>query len=387
MVGFSLEVDYRPQGATQAKRDLDSLATTAQRTQVSFERTGQTMAKAFATTGGGISATQGLASAATAFNALNTEAALFAGSRALLDIGRTAADFKELTGAVGGARGAMSALFAIVRANPLLTIATVISTVAAGMSIFGNRTSEATSEVRKQASALDQLLERQREITLRAGLGGGDQRGSSGSLRSALEAIRLDPEFDSRTISARRAAELFGVSEIDLRTRLSRNNQIGQSATEFAPAITNSSLEARRFRRVDFPSESLFSAGRGILEERSIQQEGAGFRAAEMRLESERAAQREQERFEAQRQAEQQSLENMRALRAEAEAFGATIGDAFFNVASGTQTARQAIAALVSDLARAASRQAFAGLFGNLAVGATGTQASQSIRTPGVDPA
>lgn len=79
-----------------------------------------------------------------------------------------------------------------------------------------------------------------------------------------------------------------------------------------------------------------------------------------------------------------QASRRMDELIRQGERFGSTIGDAFFNVASGAQGLRQAIAAIVSDLARAGARNGFAALFGQMSkgFGQTAVQAN-----PGVDPA
>jgi len=85
-----------------------------------------------------------------------------------------------------------------------------------------------------------------------------------------------------------------------------------------------------------------------------------------------------------------ESKRAMDELIAQGERFGATLGDAFFNVATGAITARQAIAQIVADLARATSQQAFAKLFGIVSSGVSagfGASAAQTTanNTPGVD--
>jgi hypothetical protein len=75
--------------------------------------------------------------------------------------------------------------------------------------------------------------------------------------------------------------------------------------------------------------------------------------------------------------------ENMQRLVQLGEAFGDRVGDAFFNIASGTQSARQALAAMISEFARMASQKAFSGLFGSIA-GGFGTTPAQATPQPGV---
>ena len=63
----------------------------------------------------------------------------------------------------------------------------------------------------------------------------------------------------------------------------------------------------------------------------------------------------------------------MDQLIAQGEQFGAVIGDAFFRVAEGTMTAKQALAELVRMFAQMAAQQTFAKIGGQL-FGATQTQ-------------
>ena len=63
--------------------------------------------------------------------------------------------------------------------------------------------------------------------------------------------------------------------------------------------------------------------------------------------------------------ANEQALEaenRMRELVSLGETFGQTIGDAFFRVAEGTMTARQAMAELVRQFAQMAAQSAFRGI-------------------------
>lgn len=159
MATLELAIDARPmvQGAQQAQQALDGVAKTAQATAKEVEKTGKAaadagksvsqsgaaMRAAFQATGGSIQVAGGIAQTAKAFAELNVAAAAFGSSRALLEIGKTVQDFKELGATVGKTSSIFTTLGMIVKANPLLTIATVLGSVGSLMSIFADNTQKA----------------------------------------------------------------------------------------------------------------------------------------------------------------------------------------------------------------------------------------------------
>lgn len=376
-------------GAKQAEDALRSVGNTATRTQAQFQQSGAALSSAFAATGGAIGATQGIASAATAFQSLNIEAGAFAGARALLDIGRVGADFNNLSGAVSGSGGALSKLWLIMRANPLLTIATAISAAATAMALFGGSADETSDALRKQEQALDSLIEKNAELAERRRLFGGTD--ASQSVSGTQDAIfRLTQTEKLEPLDVDRIAKLFGVRSTDVRAGIPGG--LDRPAQQFGPISSGGTLSlGSTYTRSEFTRNEALSFGGDLLRRRRQQEnfDALNLNGAQLRLDEEallrnRSDALEQQRFDRQRQAQEEAQARMDELIEKGREFGATIGDAFFNVASGAQTARQAIAGLISDLARAASQQAFAGIFGTLApqFGSTTTQQAANVRVP-----
>ena len=87
----------------------------------------------------------------------------------------------------------------------------------------------------------------------------------------------------------------------------------------------------------------------------------------------------------AQQQSMAEANQHMQELIMQGEQFGQTIGDAFFRIAEGTMTARQAMAELVRQFAQMASSSIFRQIGGAVggSFGATQTQAGQNLQVPG----
>jgi hypothetical protein len=79
----------------------------------------------------------------------------FAASQALLDLGRFAEDMKGVTSATGSATTVFGSLGAVMKAHPLMTIATVLAGAAAAMAIFSNDTGEAADEFDRLAESME----------------------------------------------------------------------------------------------------------------------------------------------------------------------------------------------------------------------------------------
>ena len=137
-------------GSQQAEAALGRVKTAAEATGKAVADSGARMSAAFQASGGTIQVAGGIAQTAKAFADLNVQAGLFNTSRLLLEVGKTAQDFRELRGQVGGVGTVLQTLGAIIRANPILTLATAVGAIAGAMSLFG-------SETKKAADAYDQL--------------------------------------------------------------------------------------------------------------------------------------------------------------------------------------------------------------------------------------
>lgn len=158
-------------GSQQAEAALGRVKTAAEATGKAVADSGARMSAAFQASGGSIQVAGGIAQTAKAFADLNVQAGLFNTSRLLLEVGKTAQDFRELSqgiqqttttydvygtkittaaAATGRLQSVMMTLGAVVRANPILTLATAVGAIAGAMSLFG-------SETKKAADAYDQL--------------------------------------------------------------------------------------------------------------------------------------------------------------------------------------------------------------------------------------
>jgi hypothetical protein len=422
---LELSVDARgvQQGLSQADRALDQTAKRAKVAEDSMRQVssasasaGNNLSAAFAATGGGLSVTRGLVSIGDGLRSANVGMATFAASQALLDLGRLSADLRSVSSATGVVGGAFGRLGAIIKANPLLTIATLLAGAATAMGIFGKSTDSTTSKIKEQTSALDTLNAKIVDVEARVALGQADPRGGVAPTIDAIRALQTERQTDRgriRAISPSDAARLFGVTEQELRYALA-NSGVGESALELQQGRARFGVSgqgefgAPAFSRLGFSVDEVTGAGRYLLDQRRRQAEqqrieqfylgqrqggsilfgqDTGANQFDVNFGSPSTAgdlirQTPEERAQIDADIRTRNIEQaqigMDRLIQQGEQFGATIGDAFFNVASGAQTARQAIAAIVSDLARATAQRGFAGIFGSVAgsFGKTGVQAA-----------
>ena len=149
-------------GLQPANKALDETAKKADRAEKevkdlghSGQMAGRNMSAAFAATGGGLAITHGLEGIAGGLRSGSGAMATFAASQALLDLGRFAEDMKGVTAATGGATSIFGTLGAVMKAHPLMTIATVLAGAAAAMSIFSDDTSEAADEFDRLAESME----------------------------------------------------------------------------------------------------------------------------------------------------------------------------------------------------------------------------------------
>lgn len=154
---LAIDATKAQQGAQVAEQAMTRVTKAAESTGKAVQDAGAKMSAAFQATGGSIQIAGGLAQTAKAFGELNVQAGLFNSSRLLLEIGKTAQDFRELSAGVTGVSGAFSTLAAIVKANPLLAAATAIGTIASAIGLFASETDKATESYRKFGDSLREL--------------------------------------------------------------------------------------------------------------------------------------------------------------------------------------------------------------------------------------
>lgn len=151
-------------GLQPANKALDDTAKKADRAEKEVKQLGQSahvagrdMGAAFAATGGGLAVTHGLVGMTDGFRRADGAMAAFAASQALLDLGRFAEDMKSVNAATGGATSVFGTLGAVMKAHPLMTIATVLAGAASFMGIFASETDEAKDSVDELGKSIKEL--------------------------------------------------------------------------------------------------------------------------------------------------------------------------------------------------------------------------------------
>ena len=476
---IEIAVDSRgvEQGLTAANRALDETATKADKAEREVEQlghagrdAGHNMSAAFAATGGGLAITHGLEGISSGLRSGNSAMAAFAASQALLDLGRFAEDMKGVAAATGTATTVFGRMGAIMKAHPLMTIATVLAGAASAMAIFHKDTE-------KVADAFDRLGDKMRALQISAGarqmlglpvdtaeLGrqrqqqiiglteqfAGQTRGQGITYQqmstalggqfspSQLQQMGVDimgeqhPRAIARragvqAVMAQQRREEFGtvdrrVAQAILRTLYRQLESEAKQLQAQGPAAVGAGTAAAPGGQ-PFDIFSVGQAGQPFTRDGVLYPQGFGTGEMLMRKPGmpgtfgyERpmgpqpggqvfspAMQRQAERlnrpmgpqpggqvfspamedqFEAIKQAEADAAAAMDQLIAKGEEFGMIIGDAFFRVAEGTMTARQAMAELVRTFAQMAAQQAFRGIGGAVAGSFAPTQAQTGTTAP-----
>jgi hypothetical protein len=414
VLDLTIDATGMERGAQQAQQALNKV------TQ-SVKLTDQALNKAFQTTGGTIQVAGGISQTAKALADLNAASAASSAARTLLEIGRTAQDFRELSqgiqqsaatydiygtkittaaAATGRLQSVMMTLGAVVRANPLLAIATAIGAISTAMSVFGDNT-------KKAADAYGELGAEMRKV--RATEAAAEYLGitaDTGAQRRAL-VMRTAEQAMGRGMTMQ-DLQASGMGLDAMRFLASRGNQqaidymrqggsyvtrqgagqytSGMEFSEFKPGrLPNVGLNAaqtqeflraraRETGMVPTPAQS-FSTGQnyGI--------GGALNQSMQMAMLSAEYKRKEAEDS-------QRVKENMARAADYAANIGATVGSAFADVLMKTTTLRQAFASIVASIARQGLSDVGAAIFRGAVSGLTPTQAggNAGLTAPGTTP-
>lgn len=436
MPTLEIAVDARgvEQGLRQANKALDETAQKADRAEREVKQMGQAshvagrdMGAAFAATGGGLAITHGLEGISSGFRSGNSAMAAFAASQALLDLGRFAEDMKSVSAATGQATTVFGTLGTIIKAHPLMTIATVLAGAAAAMAIFTSDTEEAANEFERLGQAMEKV---------RLGRGAAELLGLS-QLTQAQRAQQgvqdVATQFMAGPMTYGQMATALGIGPVRNLLALQQAGGAGLPAPEFRQvggggrlgAITEAQVpiaeqrvtrEAAQailrtlYKQLQTEAEELKARGPAAIGAAApgqpfsifdVGQAGAPFTRGGVLYPqgfgTGQALMRQpggpgtfnyqppsgpglsggmgmvgyginmgmQTLTQMQAFANEQALEaenRMRELVSLGETFGQTIGDAFFRVAEGTMTARQAMAELVRQFAQMAAQSAFRGI-------------------------
>jgi hypothetical protein len=385
---LELGLDARPmeQGAAQAKRAIDSVSDSALKSQAAIS-------KAFQTTGGAVQVAGGIAQTAKAFSELNVSAGAFGASRALLEIGKTVQDFRELRGAVGASGSAFSVLGTILRAHPLMTLVTVLSTIGGLMSLFSRNTKEAASSFDQLAASMQkaQLSNRARQAL---GLPTTNQ-GQADVIAQAMERSLAGEAFNlqqfgpqgygggadvARYLATRGTEAQQAAAREYLRTggqnvtRYYAAGMQGTQVTQFQRGLPNVPLtpsQAQDVLRMRYeslqPQQVEVQTGTG-------DRYGVGSALEQATQMASIVALNEKRKLEA----SQRITENMERAANYAGNIGSTVGAAFADVLMKTTTLRQAFAGIVASIARQGLADIGAAIFKGAVQGLTPTQTGQN---------
>ncbi len=390
---LELAIDARPmeQGAAQAKRAIDSVSESALKSQAAIS-------KAFQTTGGAVQVAGGIAQTAKAFSELNVSAGAFGASRALLEIGKTVQDFRELRGAVGASGSAFSVLGTILRAHPLMTLVTVLSTIGGLMSLFSRNTKEAASSFDQLAAAMQkakldastraylglpqdaggqqQILFQAIHDVQRTGQGMNLQQFGPGGLGGGADVARY---LATRGTEAQQAAarEYMRTGGQNV-TRYYAAGMQGTQVTQFERGLPSIPLTPEQTQEV------LRARYRALQPQQVEVQTGTGDRygigsALEQAVQmASIVALNEKRKLEA----SQRITENMERAANYAGNIGSTVGAAFADVLMKTTTLRQAFAGIVASIARQGLADIGASIFRGAVSGLTPTQSGANAGVP-----
>lgn len=428
---LTIDATGMERGAQQAQQAIGKVTSAAQQSQ-------QTLNKAFQTTGGTIQVAGGISQTAKALADLNVAAAASNVARTLLEIGKTAQDFREMASSIPKATtpiletlpvfdalgvkvgettrvigqaterttrmGAVfSTLSTIIRANPLLAIATVIGAISTAMAVFGDNT-------KKAADSFDRLGETMSKARMDAstaaylGVAGPNNQGTLQALFDAISATRASGQgmnlrdFGRIGYGARAAKQLVASGTPEQREAALEYVRRGGSTVSLGYGMETVS----EFRPGELPSlaltqEQTQSMLRDIY--RSIPQGGAttapwtqsggtsygigGAINQSMQMAMLSAEYKRKEAEDSKRVAE-----NMARAADYAGNIGATVGSAFADVLMKTTTLRQAFASIVASIARQGLSDVGAAIFRGAVSGLTPTQAggNAGLTAPGTTP-
>lgn len=410
VLDLTIDATGMERGAQQAQQALNKV------TQ-SVKLTDQALNKAFQTTGGTIQVAGGISQTAKALADLNAASAASSAARTLLEIGRTAQDFRELSqgiqqttatydiygtkittaaAATGRLQSVMMTLGAVVRANPLLAIATAIGAISTAMSVFGDNT-------KKAADAYGELGAEMRKV--RATEAAAEYLGitaDTGAQRRAL-VMRTAEQAMGRGMTMQEL-QASGMGMDAMRFLASRGNQQaidymrqGGSYTTRSYAAGMQGVTVRQFERGRMPDVGLNAAQtQEFLRARAretgmvptpAQAGGTDYFRGGMQGAAQTAMLiAEYKRKEA--EDSQRVAENMARAADYAGNIGATVGSAFADVLMKTTTLRQAFASIVASIARQGLSDVGAAIFRGAVSGLTPTQAggNAGLTAPGTTP-
>lgn len=390
--------------------------------------TGASMQEAFGAAKGGLKITQGLAAVTNGFVAATTGAQNFASvannaAGLLLNFSRTrdewlnlsrametttsvsqqvvrdqlgvAVGLREVTSQTRQATSGWGVLWTTLKANPISAIVTAIGLAATAMSVFSTNTGKAADNWADLGQAMERArLDERAARELGADVTGPQNRqlanilASYSSLQTQQGNLSLAQVSSASGIGgAHLARYLAEQGNLSARNYVQEGRYLGEPYGRFDRQKVYSTPDelqftpeqAREVFRRAYSNESsrIGSSGRSsyvhraygpfdpvgfadpnaFTEDPNYLQPGQGVRIS-----------REQQ-ADVTRENMEEAQRAMDEMLAKANQFGATLGDAFFNAATGAQSLRQSLAQILSDFARIGAQKAFGAIFEAVAGG------------------
>lgn len=396
MAGLELSVDASSaiQSLKALKAEMGTTATEAAKTTTQIDKVGQTLDNVGkkidgggggggsrapgAPAGGGASGT-GLAARISgvtgAMSGLRSVAGATSFSALSFEIGKLYDDFQGLKAGLGGSATGFTALKAVMKAHPILTIASIVSAAVTAFSYL----SSAIGETSDSYESLGASMRRARLDEEAAAVFGLDRVApSEGSARAVIEEYKAMRESGNINLYSLSKASGRPVDELAaymanltgeekyyevLRGRGAYMGTDPNVGPMYKP-IDTKSISVPQDIAGDIMYQQYYDLNRRAGQIKAT----AGTALSSMAYGPTRDEVKAQEASIAAEQAraiQEQSeiaVRNMERLKQLGADFGASLGDAFYQVAAGTASARQAMAALIADFARMGMRQAFSGL-------------------------
>jgi uncharacterized coiled-coil protein SlyX len=406
-------------GLAEANRALDETAKKADKAEKEVTQlgdksktAGRNMSAAFAATGGGLAVTHGLAGMSDGFRRGSASMTAFAASQALLDMGRMAEDMKGVTSATGGTMSVFSKLGMVMKAHPIMTIATVLAGAASMMQVFGGETEEAATEMDRLAAAMEKVRVGREAAQLlgisqlspaqqaRQNVRGAAEAYSGGQGQTYGGMARMLGKSVGEVLAIQRGAMgggpigerrpvrrmIGGRDQIVMEPVPVAQQRVTRDAAKAILRTLYQQLEAEvetlkpgasTAARAGVTGAGVTGAGRGGLPPLAPGQMGGAYNPTFNQLYGEEYGTGAM--LTRTDQAMDKANQEMDELLRKGQQLGSTLGDAFFNVVSGAATAKQIMASIVADMARQGFRQGFAGLFGEFgqSFGKTPAQAKE----------
>jgi len=416
MAGLELYLDATgmQRGAEAAKKALTDVEQGAKKTTESLDKvvtnvnkTGQALGGgsgggAAPAQGGATSAGTGLAARISgvsgALSGLQSAANQTTLGGFAFQVGKLYDDFQQLKGGIDGGVTGFQALKAVMRAHPIFTITTIISAAAGAFGLLNSAMGETAGKYDELARSIQRAKLDEQAANLFGLATQSAQMAQMRSITSNFTELLGTGDFNVSSLTAATGRSTMDVAEYMWNQTRDPRYLSFMMGQEFGTGrFTESNQRGRTEVMTRRPEELRFTRDQAAgFARQEYERIGATASLGQIGPTGGRSMGGEmygpepsnydplQGQLERQRRTEeaaQAAREDMERLVQLGEAFGDRVGDAFYNIASGTQSARQALAAMISEFARMASRQAFSGLFGSIA-GGFGATPAQGFQGP-----